>query len=101
KVGTAKGTGLVLQPIATEEAEVDSFAWILVGEVFDQLTDDDLDAEFLAKLANQALLERFTGLEFTTRELPKSAQMRVVVPERDQELAFVEDQTGGDVDGHT
>jgi len=43
---------------------------VFVGQAFHQFADGDLDAEFLAQLPRQTLLEGFVRLAFAAGKLP-------------------------------
>src|SRR6185436_8132700 len=85
---TAQGPRFVLSPAATKESQPHRFFRIRVGQALEQLPDFNLDAELLAQFANQALLQSFTRLKFAARKFPKTAQMRLGMPLRDQQLAL-------------
>ena len=76
---------------AVEEAEADGFFVIGVGDFFDLGADADLDAEFFAEFANEAVFEGFVGLEFAAGEFPEEAEVIAGAALGDEELAGTED----------
>jgi hypothetical protein len=97
--GAAKGLRFALLQPAKIKAEVDGFFRILMGDIFKELANGDLDAEFFAQLPNQTGLERLSWLQFAPGKFPKSAQMSVRIALGDQQLAAMENQGGGDSEG--
>ena len=83
---------------ADEKFQVDGLFRVGVGDLFKQFADGDLDAQFLAQFADQALLEGFVRLAFAAGKFPKPAQMRIRVALGDEQFAVAENQRGGNVD---
>src|SRR5688572_30669380 len=92
------GLGFARDKIAMEEAEADRFFGIGVGDFFDLFSDRDLDAEFFAEFADEAVLEGFVRLDLTTREFPEEAEVIVRSALGDEKFAGAEDEAGGDID---
>ena len=84
---------------ALEEAEADGFFGIGVGDFFDLVTDGDLDADFFAEFADEAVFEGFVGLDFAAGEFPEEAEVIAGAALGDKELAGAENQAGGDING--
>ena len=70
KVGAAEGLGFVSQPLASIESEVNGFVGIGVSQAFNKLTDQNVDSEFFAQFADQALFEGFMRFAFAAGEFP-------------------------------
>jgi hypothetical protein len=71
----------------------------MVDEVVQQGGDLDFDAQFLEKLAVEALLERFAGFAFAAGKLPQAPQRRASQPAGDQEFSTPKNQAGGHLNG--
>lgn len=92
------GLGFAGDEGATEEAEADGFFGVGVGDFFDLAANGDLDAEFFAEFANEAMFEDFVGLDFAAGEFPEEAEVIAGAALGDEELAGAENEAGGDID---
>ena len=96
--GTAERLWLTLNKTAREELEMHGLLWVGMGDFFKKLLHGDFDAQLFAQLANQALLKALSRLALAAGEFPKTAQMRMGLPLRDEELARTEKKTGANLD---
>ena len=78
-----------------EEFQADGFLRVGVGKILEEFTDGDLDAQFLAEFANEALLKGFVRFTFSAGEFPQATEMRVRVAPGDEKLAGAKDEAGG------
>ena len=76
KAGAAQRSGLVLQPAAAVELQVDGLLRVGMGQALDQFSHGHLDSQLLPQLARQAGLEGLAGLAFASRKLPEPSQVR-------------------------
>src|SRR5690606_22653456 len=77
-----------------------ALAGILLGDGDQRRADARLDAEFLAQLAHQRLLRRFTGLALAAGEFPQAGKVAALGAARKQHApARVGDGAGDDFDG--
>ena len=60
---------------------------------FHQLSDYDLDSQFLAQFSRYTLFEGFFWLALSTWKFPQPSQMRIIVPLRDQQFPVAKNQS--------
>lgn len=85
------GFGFAAEELAAEEAEVDGFFRVGVGEVFDEFADGNFDAEFFADFASEAGLESFAGFDFAAWKFPEVGKVIVGAALGNEEFAVVKD----------
>ena len=68
-------------------------------EALNQFTDLHFNSEFLPQLPHDAFFKRLIRLTFAARKFPQPAQVRALVPLRDEEFAVAEDEAGADFNG--
>ena len=66
-----------------------------------QFADGNLHTQLLADFADEALLKRFARLAFAAGKFPQSAEVRVVVTLRDEQLPSAKDERRADFNGFT
>ena len=69
-----------------------------MSEVFNEFADGDLDGEFFANFADEALLEGFARLDFAAGKFPEIREVVVGTALGDEKFAVVKNEGGGDVD---
>ena len=65
-------------------------------DVFKEFADGDGRGEFLANLADKALLKRLASLALAAGKLPQPAEMGAGAAPGDEQLAVAEDERGAD-----
>jgi len=81
---TTQSLRLILSPHTSEKSQVNGFFRIRMIETLKQLADGDFDTKFLTQLAGDTFLECLVGLTFPAGEFPKSSQMSLRMPLRDE-----------------
>ena len=97
--GAADGARLALGQSAKEEFQVNGFPGVVVGDFLKRLAKSNLDAQFLAKLTHEALLDSFARLAFAAGKLPQTGHVSTGRTLGDKKFLSVKNQPGGNVDG--
>ena len=95
----ANGPRLSLGQAAEEEFQVNGFFGVVVGDFLEQLAKRNLDAQFLAKLTHEALLDSFARFAFAAGKLPQTGHVSTGRTLGDKKFLSVKNQPGGNVDG--
>jgi hypothetical protein len=96
--GASYGLWFVIPPAAFEEAEMDGFLRIIVGDALKKRSDIHLDSQFLTELPRETILESLAVLAFAARELPKSSEVSLGATLGNEQLAVAKDKRGGNID---
>gem|GEM_PF-2269691 len=78
---------------------MNSFSGVVVGDLVKRLAKRNLDAQFLAKLPNKAILKRLARLAFAAGKLPQASQVTSFEALGDKKFLLMKNQSGSDVDG--
>jgi len=97
--GAANGPRLTLGQAAEKEFQVNRSFGVIMGYLLERLAKRNLDAQFLAELAGEAILKALARLALAAGEFPQAGQVSTGGALGDKKFLSVKNQPGGNVDG--